>query len=1256
MNFPLLSEFVESIRSAEDNLAELNHLRPVLDEDGMSSGNFAVVFKMKDEQTGKLYALKCFTKEQEGRAEAYRMIADELESVKSTYLTPFKYLDKELFVDSNVTDDTEFPVLLMDWVEGQTLDKYIRENIDDQYALEMLAYQFSRLAMWLLPQPFAHGDLKPDNIIVREDGSLVLVDYDGMYVPAMKGQKARELGSPDFRHPSRTADEFNEHIDDFPIASILLSLKAIALQPELLEKYGAKDRLLLSSSDYFSLSQSEAITGMHALMADYGFAKAYSFFILAYSQYKLTKNDFQLVELDLFPDVACDYALKLSQKGCMEEAFDIWFQLAQRGIAIARVAFNVGYCYYRGLGVEQNKQEAIKWLTIAKKHNNPQAYTLLGQISHKTDKKEAFSLFLKASDLGDKMGMFFLGVYYEKGIVKNKDDAKAFEFYNASAEQGYSRAQRKLGEVYKDGILGQDKSLLKSFQWYNKAAEQGDSSAQFYIGYYYDKGQGVEKDAFKAVEWYLRASAQNNLAALNNLGVCYEFGNGVDIDLSKAFSYYEKSATQGNVVAQRNLSNCYLNGIGIAQNLEEAFGWRQKAANNKDVSSQKKVAEWYFKGFGVEKDNEQALVWFTKSKLQGDKNDIVVDSEVAIESLIRLANDGDVPIQYIVGKCYEYGVGVKKDINEARKWFERAMGNGYVEAFIKLKRINECSTSATIQSDKDIWDKNDVIYSADYKKVIGRSDWIDSHRVFEGTYYIKTGTRLIADYSLQYRSYLNDINKIIIPKSIVLIGKNPFIGYPTGLTIECKSCAYYVKDGALYSKDGKRLISYFGSDFFFKIPEGVEVICDSAFKNNNNLQKIFFPSSLKTIEKEAFKRCTNIRRIELPHSITSIEESAFEGCKSMDSVLLGGCSITVLYERTFKDCCISEFFLPDSLIELKEHVFEGNRLKKVIFPDTVKTIGDEAFRDNPTLESVIFPKFISRIGYSAFYGCNIKSIKLPEGLIEIGGLSFSHCPLDQVIIPNTVSEIGWNPFGDAQTIICDGNARYCVKNNMLIDNEKKELIAYFGGEQTIIPKGILSIGYQAFSDSAIVEVFIGNDVERINDGAFWGCKFLETINVGKNVNIIGESAFRFCKSLKTVHMEESNVGIIYDSTFENCERLEYIGLSSIKEIHKYAFAWCVKLKQIDIPSTISYIGNCAFNRCEGLTDIYIRSRKIQLNYSIFDSVDGYGFDTIDYLVSESDIKKAKKIFIHVPKGCSGNLGFSTRFMTWVRHIIVIEDI
>lgn len=277
----------------------------------MSGGNFAVVFKMKDEQTGKLHAVKCFIKEQEGRAEAYRMIAEELEYVNSTFLTPIQYLDKELFVGTKTSDETEFPVLLMDWVEGQTLDKYIRKHIDDRYELSLLAYQFSRLAMWLMPQPFAHGDLKPDNILVKEVGTLVLVDYDGMYVPAMKGQKARELGSPDFRHPSRTEDDFDEHIDDFSLACILLSLKAISLRPSLLEEYGASDRLLFSANDYRNLPESKILDALKLLLHDSELTTLYSLSILASTQRTLSQVSFRLFYLSR-PDRALYEEEKLS--------------------------------------------------------------------------------------------------------------------------------------------------------------------------------------------------------------------------------------------------------------------------------------------------------------------------------------------------------------------------------------------------------------------------------------------------------------------------------------------------------------------------------------------------------------------------------------------------------------------------------------------------------------------------------------------------------------------------------------------------------------------------------------------------------------------------------------------------------------------------------------------------------------------------------------------------------------------------------
>ena len=296
MQYPLISEYVKAIQDAGDNLEQLAHLTPVLDDHGepyRSSGAFAVVFKMQDKSTGKYYALKCFTEEQEGRADAYRQIADELDMVDSPYITSVKYIEKELFVDCQCKED-EFPVLLMDWVEGETMEAYIAANYHNQSAMSMLCYRFGKMAAWLRSQSFAHGDVKPDNIIIRPDGSLTLVDYDGMFVSSMKGCKSPTIGTKDFSHPLRTMDDFDETIDDFSLASIALSLKAISMKSTLLDIYGASDRLLFSENDYRNPSNSKVISALQELMCDKDFCTLYSLFMLALARKELSACSFRL--------------------------------------------------------------------------------------------------------------------------------------------------------------------------------------------------------------------------------------------------------------------------------------------------------------------------------------------------------------------------------------------------------------------------------------------------------------------------------------------------------------------------------------------------------------------------------------------------------------------------------------------------------------------------------------------------------------------------------------------------------------------------------------------------------------------------------------------------------------------------------------------------------------------------------------------------------------------------------------------------
>ena len=261
MTFPSITEYISAIRNAEDNFDKLHNLSPVLDSHGdpaRSAGGFAVVFKLKDKDTGRLYAIKCFYEVQQNLKEAYGKISETLNKYNSPYILSVEYLDKEIYVNSSATDEKEFPVLKMEWLEGETMESFIHSNYRDSDAIRKLHDKFCKLALWLRSKPFAHGDIKPDNIMIRPEGTLTLIDYDGMYVPSMSGQKSPTLGTSGFSHPLRNAEDFDEHIDDFALAVLSISLLAMSEDTRLYENLCGKDRLLFSREDYFDFENSNA--------------------------------------------------------------------------------------------------------------------------------------------------------------------------------------------------------------------------------------------------------------------------------------------------------------------------------------------------------------------------------------------------------------------------------------------------------------------------------------------------------------------------------------------------------------------------------------------------------------------------------------------------------------------------------------------------------------------------------------------------------------------------------------------------------------------------------------------------------------------------------------------------------------------------------------------------------------------------------------------------------------------------------------
>jgi len=468
MNYPSISDYIEALRDAEDSLSELKDLRLVYDDQGhpiMSSGNFAVVFKMQA-PTGEYHALKCFLRDQEERSERYRLIAEELQYVQSTYLVKFRYLESELFVDVPNTEGEEYPVLLMEWVDGIPLDQYLKTIINNGYKKDLLAYRFSLLARWLVTQPFAHGDLKPDNICVRGDGSLVLLDYDGMYVPALSGRKSLEQGSPHYRHPLRSTLPFDEHIDDYSLSLILLSLRAIALDETLYVRYSSSEYLLLSEQDQLPPYISPVFKELNRLVLSLDFIDSYHTYLksLQDTTYYLGARDFQL----LAPILMYRRAAEMGDPKGM---------------------YKLGVCYEDGKGgITKDEAKAVEW-------------------------------YQKAAEAGDAAAMCNLGNCYEYGKGGlTKGEAKAVEWYQKAAEAGNATAMLNLGRFYYNGQGGLTKDDVQAVVWWRKAAEAGDATAMFKLGVCYEARVGMlTKDEAKALEWYRKAAEAGSSEAVKRL-------------------------------------------------------------------------------------------------------------------------------------------------------------------------------------------------------------------------------------------------------------------------------------------------------------------------------------------------------------------------------------------------------------------------------------------------------------------------------------------------------------------------------------------------------------------------------------------------------------------------------------------------------------------------------------------------------------------------------------------------------------------
>ena len=218
------------------------------------SGGFALTACLTANNNGNSskFAIRCFHKEVPDLQDRYRYISEFLKRFNTNFFVDFTYEPEGIKVHGSW-----YPILRMAWVEGVSLSEYIDINIKNQLSLEILANQIRQIASTLNQIKVAHGDLQHGNIIIRPDGSPILIDYDGAYVYGMPFAASNETGHASFQHPGRNSSFYNEKIDNFSLIVIYVSLLALASQgQQLWQRYRDSEKLIFGKEDYKNPSKS----------------------------------------------------------------------------------------------------------------------------------------------------------------------------------------------------------------------------------------------------------------------------------------------------------------------------------------------------------------------------------------------------------------------------------------------------------------------------------------------------------------------------------------------------------------------------------------------------------------------------------------------------------------------------------------------------------------------------------------------------------------------------------------------------------------------------------------------------------------------------------------------------------------------------------------------------------------------------------------------------------------------------------------
>ena len=510
-------------------------------------------------------------------------------------------------------------------------------------------------------------------------------------------------------------------------------------------------------------------------------------------------------------------------------------------------------------------------------------------------------------------------------------------------------------------------------------------------------------------------------------------------------------------------------------------------------------------------------------------------------------------------------------------------------------------------------------------------------------YIIGDGVTTIGEYAF----FGSNLTSVIIPRSVTNI-ENKAFGYCKKLTTVTINSNYILsKSYSSFSsfKDifGNQVTNYI-------IGEEVTTIGSRAFYDCSNLTSITIPSKVTSIGISAFYGCSGLTSVTIPSKVESIGNSAFGFCSNLISIkvdagntkynsrnncnaiiesstntIIRGCKNTIfpnnvksIGDNAFSGCSnMTSITIPSSVTSIGNSAFRGcSFIASIIIPNSVTTIGNYAFCDCSYLTSITIGNSVINIGKNAFQNCTyLKNLTIPNNIKSIGELAFNNCSmLTSIIIPKSVTSIGDGAFSD-----CPGLTSVTINSNTILSESYtyySSLKNIFGNQVNnyIIGDEVTSIGDYAFNGcSQLASIVIPSRVTKIGQSAFYGCSKIKEITIPQNVWSIGKWAFENCSNLTSVAINclsvvlgNTNNYTNYNSSYSlkdvfGSQVINYILGNEVTIIGSFAFYGCSNLSTITIPKNLTDIGNSAFAECTNLKSIIIPKSVTSIGSSAFEN-------------------------------------------------------